>query len=255
MGTLLLPPIGGADSERENMQTTSGARLTVVKTAEAGPARERLFAQAEWLKSFNDEHIVRVLTTHADGYEMEFLESPRDAQSTTSRTRDVLNILEAVVWIRPVRAHAGPQMKDYVNMLDARVGGTRLADWCDELARNEYDYCDTHDLMYRDGVPVLIDPLPDVVTRGDLPSCKALDMGKVLQSALGYERVKNGGSTWYWDGNIAYDVRERCRDVAEWNLACLFAAIHVVRFIPYQTPMRADLWRAWFPDIFEVLHS
>ena len=244
---------------------SSGAQFEVLKTAPAGPVRNRLLAQATWLQRHKDPGIVRVTRTLLDGYAMELLHTGDDAvYATDSRKVDaIINILARCVWNRPAPVMEWPHFKDYLAALDYRTDSKFLTSWLEEIHELRVPMRDTHgdptleNLLWRDRrVPVLVDPLPDAVLRGKMPPLRAVDLGKILQSALNYERVKRGeAQSWSWNSNIAYTVRETCSDTHEWELACFFAAVHVARFIPYQSSADEMRWRVWFPNIVECLRG
>ena len=123
-------------------------------------------------------------------------------------------------------------------------------------------YADTHgdptleNLMYRPstGEPVLIDPLPDAVLDDKVPSVRALDLGKVLQSGIGYEGVKTGRFSGWMINPVIFDaVQARCRDQREWAQSRALCALHVCRFIPYQTDDLRERWISWLPGILDAL--
>lgn len=241
------------------MTSTSGASLLVLKTAPEGPLRRRVVAQGEWLASYDDPGIVRVMNVYDDGYSMPFLHTPSwPLTSPEICTMSVLDILERV-WQQLPRART--QMNVFRSYVD-RLNQPLLNDWLNEFADSDFEAaCDVHGdptlenlLFSADGTPVLVDPLPDAVLDGKTPSIAALDLGKVLQSALGYELVKRGiQASWSWDKSIAGQVRKACASDKEYDLARFFAAFHVARFIPYQTEYLAGQWRCWFPEIVDFL--
>lgn len=241
------------------MITTSGASVTVLKTAPEGPVRDRLFAQYDWCaKHRDDQGIVNVVRKHEDGYEMELLRArPNDLSA-----RDVIEVLNRNVWgtLPPPNAFDEEKHLAYLTSLPF---GTTLADTARTLT--PYDdsvWCDTHgdptfeNVMRRAHTLVLTDPLPDRVLSGELPSVRALDLGKVLQSVIGYEYVKSGTvgsihglefSSWTWD------VVRRFFSVKEMHLAEFFLCVHVARLIPYQPDSQVDLWEQALEILLERL--
>lgn len=75
---------------------------------------------------------------------------------------------------------------------------------------------------------ILIDPVPP---RVDLPQMPASDLGKMLQSAYGFERKVLDASVEY--GDLEDAVMGRCRDDAERSATRYFAAVHLLRAVPY----------------------
>lgn len=174
----------------------------------------------------------------------------------TERDVDVVaGILRRNVWSQP---YPGAAVRDW-SVIREHPDVYRW--WLRLPALAHDDYCDTHgdptleNLMMRlDGVPVLIDPIPDAVFDGRVPSIRALDLAKLLQSALGYEDVRRGtADAWNLDPWLAYRVRENCRDELEWQRTCCLCLLNVHRFIPYQNDVLRKRWEKWLPSIAETL--
>ena len=239
--------------------STSGASISVLKTAEPGPVLDRLEAQAVWLRKHEHTNIVKVLNIREDGYEMELLDQTGPVSVSPAV---ILGMLEAAVWNQSADASEwfNPgACEEYVGGL---VRGDQLLEWLATF--DTFGFCDSHGDPTRENVlwrghhvPVLTDPLPDVVWGGRLPSCRALDIGKIIQSLVGYESVKAGrlnlGTTWQWPAFEVRDLRARCRNDNEWNLSLCFACIHVARLIPYQSPEHQVLWNRWLPEMIGYL--
>ena len=235
--------------------STSGAYISVVKRGPFGPQRERLLAQARWLlQHANDPGLVNVYTVLEDGYEMELLESHNQVHAL-----QIVELLESNVWCHPTTAAFNPDA--FAAYLVSLPHGELLLDWAATLSLSE-DYCDTHgdptfeNIMRRGTQLVLIDPLPDRVSSGQLPSIKTLDLGKVMQSTIGYEHVKRGYYESFEDLTLLDDHWYRgVVPPAEWEHVRFFAALHIARFIPYQTSELAMLWDDWFPRILKRLQE
>jgi len=92
----------------------------------------------------------------------------------------------------------------------------------------------------------LVDPIPaDGV---NIPRLKAVDLGKLLQSALGYERVKADGEYFSPDFGAAEAV---LIDESEFDrmLSWYFCYLHILRLIPYHTSKKRKVFRDWLPLI------
>jgi hypothetical protein len=88
----------------------------------------------------------------------------------------------------------------------------------------------------RDGEPVIIDPLPPQMY---MPEYRAVDIGKLLQSILGYEEIKYGSTR-----GLKYSRSENLTGTLWKNLnvphsemaaSAWFCFAHCVRLLPYQT--------------------
>jgi hypothetical protein len=246
------------------MFEVSGARMAVLKTAPPGKARDRLHAQAAWLKTFDDPHIVKVLEEREDGYVMPYLQTPEWPLKNPLVMMDaVLSILSTSVWVRP--APVPLDYSTFVTYLESLRQPLLTAYWWEIIEQGSnavWDY--THDihgdptlenlLFACDGTPVLVDPIPDAVLDGKIPPVRAVDLGKCLQSCLGYELVKRGLQTkWLGDQKLSNIIKPYARSEAEWEFSKFFCAVHVARFIPYQTEYFHQQWTSWFPEIVETL--
>jgi hypothetical protein len=88
-----------------------------------------------------------------------------------------------------------------------------------------FDNC----MMRADGRIVITDPIPANFV---IPNLVAVDMGKVLQSAAGYEVIKYGRPMIHL--SFAEALRTMALDDLERAGAIYFCAAHFVRLLPYQ---------------------
>lgn len=242
----------------------SGATFAVLKQGATGAVIRRLGYQYSWLSVRNYPSLVRVgrwlNSSTTVGYTMELL-SPGTPYLTTpsavrAATEDVVKALEPV-WAEPplVPGPWAPQ-----DRLDAFP--PVLHAWWSTLTVQPHHYCGTHgdptleNVMRRGDQPVLIDPLPDCVYDGKVPPIRALDLGKILQSGLDYEGVRLGIQPKWMVRPPVFDVvRDACRDQDEWAQACWACALHVAKFLPYQTPELRVRWTTWWPHIIATLQE
>lgn len=128
-----------------------------------------------------------------DGYIMELLDqAPR-------RGMDELNLiqkrLEDMVWNRPARGN-----HEWTPWLQPLISWAKDSPWTLGAIRKFYPvqpvhgYCLIHgdptlaNLMIRkDGYLVISDPMPRLWYRKEIPERKEVDLGKILQSAIGWE--------------------------------------------------------------------
>ena len=253
------------------MITTSGARLFVTKEARGFDAARRIRLQWGWMNHHaKTPGIARVMgLTQKDGgayqgYEMEYLNTPEwplRPERAAALTHSVLWILRYGVWINPPWVDAPWIPGAYFDRLLEPYPYARI--WFDKVWESQ-GYCDTHGdptlenalLDPTDGTVKLTDNLLDPILDAKVPSIRALDLGKVLQSALRYEEVKRGlRMNWGPRSGVAWQVKRMCRTRQEWELSKWFCFFHVLRFIPYQESEVADKWTSWLPEIVRWLRS
>jgi len=251
----------------------SGASLAVVKSGTDEKITRRLRAQYRWLKRFShNEGIVGVYrevtypSPHEYGYEMELLTPiPMHKRSLLSDLEpyvsEVLPTLHAVWQCGNLGTS---RMCEWHPICEWPEGGPDLHGWWYQIVRDygRPDECETHgdptmeNVLLRGKRRVLVDPLPDVTSDGRAPSCRALDMGKVLQSLIGYERIRwMGDEPTYPDAVLVHKLRERCTRDCDWHLACWACLFHVRRLIPYQEHMMQFAWLKWLPRIEEMMRE
>ncbi len=87
---------------------------------------------------------------------------------------------------------------------------------------------------------VVIDPLP--AGEGKMPNIRAVDLGKMLQSAIGYEHVIYGDERFPHDSRLgkakSLEMSMRIlsgQDDDDTRGAWIFCMIHLVRLLPYQS--------------------
>lgn len=233
------------------MSGRSGAEITVTKTGRGVHAR-RVYEQGRWLWHREHTNLVRVFEydEENDGsawYTMEYLDPL--VSSPVNRTEQIIEALRNAVW-KPIGSCTNFS-PTYVAELRT---GIRLLDWFRRLQGTlddggAWESYETHgdptfeNAMRRGEDIVLIDPLPDVTRVGRLPALRALDLGKILQSGLGYERVRAGTQSRPTIYHPVFNVvRRACQSPLEWKLACWFCAVHVARLIPYQDGAQRVIW-------------
>lgn len=91
-------------------------------------------------------------------------------------------------------------------------------------------------VLFRDATLVITDPIPP---KGKIPGHFTVDLGKMLQSAMGWEMVSFG---WKYDTETVclevltdYDMLTRAR-------AWFWASIHCLRIIPYARDAEITTW-------------
>lgn len=170
----------------------SDAKLAVVKR---GP--EEVYAQGMLADHIGAKVCPQILRFVTDGYEMEILVPP------ITRGRDALNIvygmLASEVWPRRPYARF---YQDHGGWLKPLTDWSMKASWITPAIQEIYPveptdgYCLIHgdpalsNLMQRpNGQLVITDPMPRLPYRREIPSRKEVDLGKLVQSAMGWERI------------------------------------------------------------------
>lgn len=209
-----------------------------------GPDVPRLVAQGEWLQAHPAPGIVRVSQVGLEGYWMERLSPLPVSMLDLRRTAiGIIDVLRRDIWLHPPEttldwdghvhyvlqraAEHAPAYAPRLNTAQRRVDPESLV------------RCLTHgdptfaNVLLRDGDPVLVDPIP---ADWRVPPLQAVDLGKIVQSLLGYEVLR-------FDWPLPRYRHRRQVEMfltasagiaaAEASAAVYFAAAHVVRLLPY----------------------
>lgn len=204
----------------------SGAVLTVVKR---GPyVRE----QGELINRLGPNVAPKIITLLPDGYEMEMLQPVSGDTFTIPRLAHVLSILRNEVW-KPLRDE---HVEDWIRPFNA---------WSD---KGEYDFKGLREQVYSrpiwDDIPMLIhgdptlanlmlrdvytlvitDPMPRTNNRLEIPNCIHVDIGKLMQSAYGWEAFQGEGNLEEAHGELLPFINE-----VHWSRSFFWAAVHLER--------------------------
>ena len=217
---------------------------TVIKR---GGDVEKTIAQGRWIRENTSPAMPMVFELTEDGYVMEKLER---IDYWNVRAGDVVRLLRSNVWSRPPRV--APSEQTFMALRD-KVLGNITADAVKEkvdavaygnailrAVSDAYRYSlkvkatlshgdpTAENVMNRHGYgPVLIDPIGATVAVPDSP---CVDVGKMLQSAYGWEAAKYGTDV------SAYSCEEVRNAVADDELfygGQAWAVVHVIRALPY----------------------
>lgn len=213
----------------------------------------RTSRQGLWLRQHQSPAVPKVLSVYEHGYQMERLD---DISYMWLNHRVVLagivEQLEQHVWSQSAEVEWSQQatvdkVADLLGMFDV---GVEVQLWLEKTHEsidwNALPRCLTHgdptldNVMFRPGTSelVIIDPVP---ATSAVPDIRAVDLGKMLQSALGWERVRYGyrevtGALDTLGGSARinpYHVQTYAQDDNEWNAAVLWCVIHLLRTLPY----------------------
>ena len=230
------------------MRGLSGAVVEILPNGivkKSGGIVERTREQGEWITQHGGVIYPQVLSITDDGYTMEELEYIEYWDSAPSF---IVSALTNHVWTQPAVV---PPTANTQTLLEAKMKHTTekyLAKHIDKATKKEIinsakiagdgafrmKHCLSHgdptaeNVMNRAGYGrVFIDPIRATETVPDSP---AVDIGKILQSACGWEDAK------YNNGVIAYrraDVKDLIDDDRLFAVGEAWAVVHVMRAVPY----------------------
>lgn len=218
------------------MRGSSGAKIVIEENIAAKSGDRRVGDQGWWISQNASSVLPRVSAVGSDWYHMEILYDIDETMSHHVLLEQVLAALTQL-WSRPrvndigLVAHV---TKIRSLCLDEFTPLARLLfsiDWSRLRTGLTHGDPTLENVMRRaNGDIVLIDPIPSTPA---VPDYLAVDTGKILQSILGYEAIRYATSTQRWDIS-PLDLRTIAQlDQAEWTATCYWAAVHVLRAIPY----------------------
>lgn len=232
---------------------SSGAVITVdadrgvVIKRDGAAGRRQARAQGEWLVDRGVAHpdwtsLPRVFRLLPDGYEMELLYAPElAAVHPRLAVGAIIEALAGELWrTSPIQAgvdRAGH--RDYVAGLLRDVGRTDLVPFVDDVGRRirwgSLYRCLTHgdciidNMTMRGSEVVVLDPIPATPA---LPDVLASDVGRLIQSGIGYEAVRYVDVPRVRAHDVARQAYAAARvefSDAEYT-ACLYTAVvHMLR--------------------------
>lgn len=227
----------------------------VVKMAPGKTTGDRIMAQGSWLTRHQSPAVPKVFQVYARSYVMERLVVPPfwalDHMAIIHMTQVQLG---GYVWSRPAEVEfigTGATEAKYRHLC-ASFGMMDTVEALDNLVRkiewNRLKRCLTHgdptfeNVMFRDtefgGDLVIADPIP---ASPAVPDLRCVDLGKMLQSALGWEQIRYGGK-WPKLRADTMDVLRYAEDANERRAVAFWAAVHILRAFPYVTDdVRAKL--------------
>lgn len=235
---------------------SSGAVITAVgddvTKRQLGPAGERIAEQGRWLQRYSSPAVPLVLRVYEHSYVMErLIVPPFRLLDHKLVLQDMIGQLSRHVWSQPAIAPINHDMlqrkleglvRDYPNFagtwpwITKTVGEVRWVDLPRCLTHGDPTFDNV--LIREDtGEVVLADPLPATLV---VPDLRCVDIGKVLTSVLGWERVRYDESTFQFNVTVN-DLRNALTsaspqlqvDLNEWRASVLWAVIHLLRTLPY----------------------
>lgn len=208
-----------------------------------GPSGDRRVSdQGAYIRSFGETvalpRIDRVRAT-LNSYAMEKLQSPSPLRMYDAGrlVTEYMIELERGIW-----CHEPKVLLDRNAHIRKLMSIIPSEDWEDVYgAFDAIDWwnvrrCKTHgdptfdNLMFRDEQPVIIDPIPPTPA---VPDLMAVDLGKVLQSLMGFEFARYGvGGPTHRDDAIEI-LKNLVNNEYEWDAAWYWCAVHLYRAVPY----------------------
>ncbi|MGB2791296.1 MAG: hypothetical protein WBC29_01965 [Candidatus Moraniibacteriota bacterium] len=202
----------------------------------------RVVEQGQWLMDHTNFATPVVKDVTDEGYTMmRYVEINRGITHGESLVQNMLTLLNEHIWSKPANVHFieeahTAKVRDLLNQADVSSDtGIKLFDVFKKIDWGMQIACLTHGdptldnvMARRDGSLVLIDPIP--ATRA-VPDLRCVDLGKILQSCVGFEKARYGKMEWasspgtLWLSEIAGDNEARA--------AKYWCAVHLLRAIPY----------------------
>lgn len=233
------------------MKHTSGAHVLVRGPVAlkygTGAVGARVGQQREYIQHFRRLGCIRLPRVLAGGSNWYLMERLHEVPVADTRqikedyAWSILTVLRATVWPRILvgrHVNLGAHYH-YLNSLRPHAGDVNidhLLHVADRIYWGSLTPAMTHgdttfdNLMARDsGQFVLIDPLPPYVDER-IPFLQVTDIGKIIQSLMGYEDIKYGRPLQ--PGNVMRFLD--CIDKEERGAALYMAGVHFARLLSYQ---------------------
>lgn len=188
------------------MRGSSGAAITVGDETALKRGNDRVVEQGRWLESHCEltSSLPRVIEVHDDGYTMERLHVPEleDLNDSTVYAK-ILFALEGLWGVPSSTPLVGFDMGAHLKRLEPLIPASRLTpvetqtmirvlskiNWIALPKALTHGDPIIDNVLMRGSELVLIDPIPATPA---IPDVRASDMGRVLQSVLGYEKHRYG---------------------------------------------------------------
>jgi hypothetical protein len=230
----------------------SGAVITpcingVMKHADKGKGLLDQAELCELLYPVTPKVLAKYSTINTDAYSMELLYEPKDPSHGDCTTWALVTVnrmfpmLVNSVW----NLRRAPDRSWIVSLHHwlKNQPGHDLNMMLDIYFRDLLDYSSIHgdptlaNVLYREnGELVITDPLP---ARGKIPGLFTVDLGKMLQSAMGWETEMFG---WRYSTTALTRAVLRNYSPETQARAWFWAAVHCLRLLPYAVERRVKDW-------------
>lgn len=231
---------------------SSGATITFDTdfVTKRDPDNPRVVEQGQWLLDNSSPAVPRVYTVYATAYKMERLVDPPVTLLNHAAVLDAMvERLATHVWSQPAVAPINHDMlfnkvEHLVNTYGYEYIWQRLYIMRSRVNWHRLTKCLTHgdptfdNVMIREftGELVLADPIPATLI---IPDLLGVDVGKILQSALGWEEARYEDPHQRFNVNpvSVYDVVQRHMSKFagedEWIASIFWCVVHLLRTLPY----------------------
>lgn len=229
---------------------------------------DAVVAQGEWLMRNKSPAVPEVYRVYAESYVMERLFDPPNALLDHDMViRVMINQLRLHIWSQPALVPINHQvLYDKISALvdKYQVGHiwTQLYKIRGAVNWSRLPTCLTHgdptydNVMLRvdTGELVLVDPLPATLA---IPDLRSVDIGKMLQSVLGWEAVRYGSGEYQLRVapaefratlSVMIELSEE-----EWIASIFWCVVHFLRTLPYVPPGTQVGVRRLISDAFTLL--
>lgn len=216
----------------------------VVKMAPEKTVGQRVMDQGLWLQKHQSPAVPKVFQVYARSYVMERLIVPPLWALDHKVIFEHLLAACGDIWMHPAEVEL-----DYEAMIIKWVtlcakfdlGEVRndLLKLCDQINWDDLKRCLTHgdptldNVMFREDdadVGVVIgDPIPATPA---VPDLRCVDLGKILQSLLGWEETRYGLRSFKLRIGTN-DLRDCVTDKNEWRGTIFWSVVHMLRAMPY----------------------
>lgn len=222
---------------------SSGAAITRLITTVNKVGGDREVAQGLWMQKHECDALPKVKGVGETGYAMEKLTPlPIDLLDVHTTLLEIFRKLETHIWSQP--AQISMRMIDHAAKLESLRETTSLSEriLLDKLRYvvnwSDLADCLTHgdptvdNAMLRNGEIVLTDPIPATTA---IPDLRAVDLGKMIQSYVGYEMYRYQLNGPRHGERLSEFLDIICIDSNEKVAALYFAVVHFVRAHPYMS--------------------
>lgn len=239
MGYRRTSDLGGA------LRGSSGAVIVSVGERLVRKVRDdRVAAQGKYLRKLGGSHVPNVARVYHNGYDMEMLSAPSPLFSMSAEylVDGYLEALQNGIWGEPMvemdHAEHLRKLTTITTASDVAMEDdydTMFAIYSDMIDWSSLEMSRTHgdptfdNLMWRGGELVIIDPIPPTLA---VPDLLVVDLGKIMQSLVGFECVRYGGKAPR-DTERARLMFKNRYDENTWSAVVYWCAFHLYRAVPY----------------------
>jgi hypothetical protein len=259
--------------------TTSGAVVvtlddsSVMKMSTDKKIYSRLAQQVDFMLEMNKPIFPIIKSVFSYGYVMEYLqESTWFSDELEAEVATMKMLLNRDIWSTCSSLTLHPNWNDVLfsaileRLIDSEdIGDVTAMSVLNLVKKLKYliglTVCPTHgdptfsNVMLQGARMRIVDPLP---WQGSyVPPLKAVDLGKILQSLMGYESVHDSKRFDLKEEDIGKALDELFKDVSDNDrrASWIFCAIHYVRLLPYQKDIHKESLLKILEDVLYVCEN